>query len=397
MKKHSPQETNWFVTGILIGLPLFIIMATFFYIHYYGLSSKEVILTVITYYFANISVGVGLHRLWSHASYKTTKWIEFLLMLLSSGTLQGPVLAWASDHKFHHAYADTEKDPHTPLKYPNNRIKGFFWSHIGWMLVGDITAKNIDPSTLATLGKNKMLNWQLKNYGKIATFMNVIPPLLFGWLVFSAITLQSSLAGIFFVGIGRAFQQQMTFCVNSLCHTVGSKKYANDSSGDVWWLFFLLLGENWHNFHHAFGKDYRNGHKWYHFDIHKWIIALLAKVGLAWDLVITPQERIDAKMREMQSNKTNDLQKTLEQVAILASNLAKKAREKLATASQNFDNFSHKAKEKFAELEESAATLASNIQALAMHSENLTQKLVKNYKREFKNLKKMAQQIGVLA
>jgi stearoyl-CoA desaturase (delta-9 desaturase) len=395
MKKHSSQEINWFVTSILLGLPLFVIIATFFYIYHYGLGKKEIILAVTTYYLANISVGVGLHRRWSHASYKTTKWIEFLLMLLSSGTLQGPVLAWASDHKFHHAYSDTDRDPHTPLKYPNNKIKGFFWSHIGWMLVGDITAKNIDPSTMATLGKSKMLKWQLKNYALIATLMNTVAPLLFGWAIFAEITIQSSLAGLFFVGIGRALQQQMTFCVNSVCHILGSKKYANDSSRDVWWLFFLLLGENWHNFHHAFGNDYRNGHKWYHLDLHKWIIALLAKFGLAWDLVVTPEARIQAKMQEMQSNRKNDLQKTLEQVAILAANLANHAREKLTAASQNFDNFSNKAREKFTELEEAAATLASNIQALVVHSENLTQKLVKNYKKEFKILKKMAQEIGL--
>jgi stearoyl-CoA desaturase (delta-9 desaturase) len=391
----NKEDINWFVTSILIGVPIIVIIGAFLYGNHFGVGKKEMILAVVSYYLANISVGVGLHRLWSHASYKAHKVVEFILMILSSGTLQGPVLAWVSDHKFHHAYADTDKDPHSPLKY-KNRIKGFFWAHIGWMLVGDITAKNIDASTMATLGKNKLLVWQLKHYGLLATLMNTVVPVLFGWTVFGEISVQSSLAGLFFVGLGRALQQQMTFCVNSLCHTVGSRSYTNDSSRDVWWLFFLLLGENWHNFHHAFGKDYRNGHKWYHLDLHKWIIALMGKVGLAKDLVVTPKERIEAKMMEMKSNQKNELQQALEQVEILAVNLANLARDKVATASQNLDNLGHKAKEKFTHLEEAAASLASNIHSMASHPDSLTQRLLKHYRRQLKSLKKMAQEVGLV-
>ena len=93
-----------------------------FYSLQYGVGLFELTLFVVTYYGANISVGLGLHRLWSHASYKANKVVEALLMLVSAGTLQGPAIAWASDHKFHHAFADTDRDPHTPLKY-KNKIK----------------------------------------------------------------------------------------------------------------------------------------------------------------------------------------------------------------------------------------------------------------------------------
>ena len=134
---------------------------------------------------------------------------------MSAATLQGPVIAWASDHHDHHTYTDTDKDPH---------------------------------------------------------------------------------AGFLFIGIGRAIQQQMTFCINSWTHFVGDQQYTSGTPRDSWGIALFLLGENWHNFHHAFPSDYRNGDKWYHFDVHKWIIFLMSKVGLAWDLQMTSKERISAKM-----------------------------------------------------------------------------------------------------
>lgn len=95
--------------------------------------------------------------------------------------------------------------------------------------------------------------------------------------------------------VGYLIEQHATFSVNSLCHFVGSKKYYKGTTGDIWWMALFLLGENWHNFHHAFPLDYRNGVKWYYFDVHKWIINVMSKLGLAWNLEVTPEIRIQAK------------------------------------------------------------------------------------------------------
>lgn len=394
-------DINWLVVSVLIGLPIIIIVGVVIYCMEYGWGMKESILAIVTYYMANISVGLGFHRLWTHASYKTKKPVEFFLMLLSAGTLQGPVLAWASDHKRHHAFADTAGDPHTPVLH-TNKIKGFLWSHIGWMLVGDITANNIDKATMATLGKRKMLAWQLQYYWQLATGMNTIVPMLFGWCVFGSISLQSTIAGLFFVGLGRALQQQMTFCVNSVCHILGTKQYANDSSGDIWWLCFLLLGENYHNYHHAFAKDYRNGHKWYHFDVHKWLIAGLAKCGLASDLYVTPKERIEAKMIEMQSHLRTNWQKKLENIEEIAIKLSILAKTKISVASNmadsvvnNIDNIGLHARNQFAKLEESASALAINIKSVIAHSEKLSARIVKIHVKKLKMLQKSAMHLGL--
>lgn len=311
--------------SVLVIYPLILVALVAHYGFFYELSWSHLIMAVSGYYVSNITVGIGLHRLWSHSAYKANKYLEFVLMVLSAGTLQGPILSWASNHFKHHTYTDTEKDPHTPQKFKDSPIKGFLWSHIVWMLEGDGSYKSIDRVTMVKLGRNEILKFQLKHYWKLAFFVLVILPSVIGYFIggtfFSAYTV------FLFVGVGRALQQQATFCVNSACHFFGNKKYYNGTAGDIWWLALFLLGENWHNFHHAFPSDYRNGVKWYHFDVHKWIIYLFSKIGLAYDLNITNETRIQAKVEHTEKqnievtknklcilqNKVNDLFQTLQE------------------------------------------------------------------------------------
>ncbi len=327
--QQQKLKLNIPVTIVLVAFPLLLVLLSILFGLHYGLTLTDFLIAATVYYGSNIAVGIGLHRLWSHNSYKANKWVETALMVLSSGCLQGPVLAWVSDHKFHHAYADGELDPHSPLRY-KSKLKGFLWAHIGWMIFGEPTTKHLDKATIQTLGRNRILTWQLRNYWSIATFMNIIPPILLGMLFYWEISLHAALAGLILGGLGRALQQQMTFCVNSLCHFYGSKKYVNDSSVDIWWLALFLLGENWHNFHHAFGRDYRNGHKWYHFDVHKWIIWSMSKIGLANNLVLTSEERINAKMEEMRSINKSNQSSTLELVAKASQYISDVTAQKLA-------------------------------------------------------------------
>lgn len=277
----------------LIIYPVYLIALAVYYFNEFGVGWLELGIFVTGYYISNITVGIGLHRLWSHDSYKTNKFVEWVLMFLSAGTLQGPVLSWASNHFRHHTYTDTDQDPHSPTKY-NSKLLGFWWSHMGWMLVGDGSFRSIDRVTMVKLGKKTSLRFQLKYYWQLALLMNSLVPAIFGFILTG--DLKGAFAGFLFIGLGRALQQQITFFVNSLCHFVGTQKYTDGTSRDIWWLAILLLGENWHNFHHAFPTDYRNGAKWYQADVHKWIIYLMSKVGLAWDLKRTAKVRVDAKV-----------------------------------------------------------------------------------------------------
>lgn len=309
------KNLNYIATFALIIYPLILICLGISYALTNSVGWFELILFLAGYYMANISVGLGLHRLWSHDTYKTNKYVEFILAVLSAGTLQGPALSWASNHFDHHTYTDTEKDPHTPQKYDGG-FMGFLWSHMGWMLIGEGSYKSINRVTMVKLGRNKILRWQLKYYWQIAIAMNTIIPAFVGF-VFGGTAL-AAYAGFLFIGLGRALQQQATFFVNSLCHFVGTQKYTNGTSRDIWWLAFMLLGENWHNFHHAFPSDYRNGAKWYQADVHKWLIYLMSKCGLAWGLKKTAKVRIDAKIAQTK-NQLSEIKK--HKIALMQSTL----------------------------------------------------------------------------
>jgi stearoyl-CoA desaturase (Delta-9 desaturase) len=349
MQNQSPK-INKTVFGALVIYPLFIIGLALFYGYTYGLGLKELGFFLMAYYGATLSVGLGLHRLWAHGTYKTNKYVEFVLALFAAGTLQGPALVWSSDHHNHHAYTDKEKDPHTPLKF-SNRIKGFFWSHMGWMLYST-NLKHLERVTLTKLGHNKILRWQMKYYWYLAVFMNLILPAAIGYLI--GFDLQTTFAAYVFIGLGRALQQQMTFCVNSVCHFFGSKKYANVTSGDIGWMFIFLLGENWHNFHHAFGRDYRNGVKWYQFDVHKWLICAMEKVGLAYDLVRTPEVRIQAKIEETKRSMQETAKTRMSLIEEMASALAQAAKERLESAEASAEELRGKARKSLLSLYKSA-------------------------------------------
>jgi len=374
----------------LIIYPILLVGLAVSYFMNHDVGTFELALLICGYYGSNITVGVGLHRLWSHNAFKTNKIIEFILVMLSAGTLQGPTLSWASNHYKHHTYTDKDLDPHSPLKFKNRAI-GFFWSHVGWMLIGEGSYKSIDRVTMVKLGKNKLLKWQLKYYWQLAVFMNVAVPSLIGYIIGG--TMFSAYTGFLFIGLGRALQQQATFCVNSLCHFLGSKKYYKGTAGDIWWMAIFLLGENWHNFHHAFPSDYRNGAKWHHFDVHKWIIYLMSKVGLAWDLERTPAVRIQAKVNETMTHFIDGRRQQLillqEKIEQLTANLCLK----LSKLENSSASIKQQLQKSLTDLQESLSNLAKQLPSSMLLAENSSEALLNSVAKKLKTLEQTVYQI----
>jgi len=356
------RKVNKIVAGTLLVYPALLVFGAIWYGLTYSINGTEILLTIIAFYVSTITVGIGLHRLWSHNTYKTHPWFERILMWFAAGTLQGPILAWASDHAYHHTFTDKEQDPHSPLAY-KSKMKGFLWAHIGWMLFAP-KIKKIDRGTLVRLGKKKYLVWQMKHYWSLAIFMNVVPPIILGWLFIGG--WQGVFGGFLSIGIGRSVQQQVTFCVNSLCHFVGRRRYVNGTARDIGWFFFALLGENWHNFHHAFPNDYRNGHKWYHADVHKWIIAFMEKIGLAWDLKRTPAARIQAKVQQTKEVLYSFY--SWEEIMQNAERIAEQARTRLAELDASSKELAAQMKEHLYHLQAYAEDLAHEARRLALDS-----------------------------
>lgn len=372
---------DWRATFVLLLYPVILLALAVKYSDLHQIGVFEIALLIAGYYGSNIAVGVGLHRLWSHNAFKTNIFVEFVLVMMSSGTLQGPVLSWASNHYKHHTYTDKEQDPHTPLKF-KNRIVGFLWAHIGWMIIGG-SYKSIDKVTMVKLGRSKLLKWQLQYYWQIAVFMNIIPPVLLGYFIGG--TAMSAYAGFLFIGLGRAIQQHATFCVNSLCHYLGSKKYYKGTAGDIWWMAVFLLGENWHNFHHAFPSDYRNGARWYQFDVHKWIIYLMSKVGLAWNLDRTPEVRIQAKMQETKQYIAEGRRQQLSLLQSRIDQLMERVYAKLDDIDHRSVSIRAQFKKSFLDIQESLKKLAEQLQSSIQMTEVSSERLLKKASKKIQD------------
>ncbi|RME31502.1 acyl-CoA desaturase, partial [Candidatus Woesearchaeota archaeon] len=210
------------------------------------------------------------HRLYAHKSYKANKVVEVLILWFATMASQGSALGWAADHRKHHQYVDTARDPYS-IK------RGFWHAHMFWFMK---RRPPYDFGKVPDLMRNKLLRFQHEYYAWLVVGTNSVATLAV-W------ALTGDLAGAFIISWWTRlfFTHHATFFINSLAHTWGAKPYAREQTAvDNYLMAFLTFGEGYHNYHHSFPNDYRNGVRWWHFDPTKWLIWLLAQAGLATDL-----------------------------------------------------------------------------------------------------------------
>lgn len=257
------------VAGLFLGgyhLALLILMPLFFI--KFGVPTLGIILsTLILFILSGLSITGGYHRYFSHRSYKTNPIIEHFLLFFGALAIQGSALRWSFDHRLHHAYVDTDKDP-----YSINR--GFWYAHFLWFFD---KPQDIDPKLAGDLLRNKRVMFQHKYYGTYTTLANFLVIGLVGFLC------HNFFAAFLFAGLFRLFMlHHFTWFINSLAHTWGAKTYSKEHTAvDNYIISLVTFGEGYHNYHHTFCSDYRNGVRWFHFDPTKWMIWIFNKLGLA--------------------------------------------------------------------------------------------------------------------
>jgi len=268
LEKTSGLE--WSVLLFLILTPVLGILGTVWVVQTGSLNWSILIFALVYAGLANFGITAGYHRLFAHRAYQAHPVVEFLFLMLGTSAFQGSALKWSSDHRRHHRFEDTDSDPYA-IKF------GFWHAHMGWM----IRKEFVDlPVFAPDLEKNRLLNWQHRNYFWIGMVVGFLLPALVGW------GLGSFWAGLFVAGALRTVvNQQSGFIINSFSHMFGHRTYSTGiTARDNFILAVLTHGEGYHNFHHTFQLDYRNGVKWYHWDPTKWTIWCLAKIGLAGQL-----------------------------------------------------------------------------------------------------------------
>jgi stearoyl-CoA desaturase (delta-9 desaturase) len=289
-KKSTFQKLNWMHIYLLAAFPVFTAIGLF----YVPVTLTTFIWAVVMYHWTGWGITAGYHRLWSHKSYDATLPVRLFLAFFGAGAFEGSIKWWCRNHRAHHRYVDTDKDPY-------NARRGFFYSHLGWMLIKQ-NPDDIGRVDIRDLSSSKLIAWQHKYYPYVA---------LLAGLVFPAVVASfwgDWKGGLFYGGFGRAvFVHHSTFCVNSLAHWWGEKSYSDEhTSYDSIITALVTLGEGYHNFHHSLPSDYRNGVRWYHYDPTKAFIWVLSLFGLTQNLKRFPENEIQKSRLQMKVKKIED-------------------------------------------------------------------------------------------
>jgi stearoyl-CoA desaturase (Delta-9 desaturase) len=262
----------------------------------WGLSWTDVTLTVVFYFLACLGITVGYHRYFTHGSFKAHRALRIALAIAGSVAIQGPVVQWVADHRRHHAFSDRAGDPHSPWRYGDDLralSKGMFHAHVGWLF----DRRQTNPERYAPdLLKDAALRRTSKLFVLWAG-IGIFLPALIGGLVTSSWT--GAWTAFFWAGLVRvALLHHVTWSINSICHTIGSRPFAaRDRSTNFWPLAILSAGESWHNLHHADPTCARHGVLRGQIDISARTIWIFEKLGWARDVKWPDPVRLAAKRR----------------------------------------------------------------------------------------------------
>lgn len=218
-------------------------------------------------------ITVGFHRYFSHRSFKTTRWFQFLLACAGSAALQKGPLWWVAHHRLHHKHSDTPEDPHSPV------VNGFLFGHAGWLFTQDLMRPDERP--VRDLAKFRELVWLDRLW--------MVPGLLAAAACYACLGWSGLIYG-YCLSVVLIFQ--ITFAVNSIGHLWGRQRFATgEGSRNNLVLGYLAMGDGWHNNHHRAPYSARHGFAWYEFDMSYRFIQLLARLGLVWG-VKTPSPEL---------------------------------------------------------------------------------------------------------
>lgn len=273
---------HWPTFLFIAGYHLLLLIAVPIYCLHQTPSLALLLFTGAMVFITGLGITAGYHRLMSHSAYKTNRFIEAILLFFASMATQGSALRWCFDHRLHHAYVDTDRDPYS-IK------KGFWHAHILWMFR---RSRTIDTKVVSDLMRSPLIRWQHKYYLTAFLGSNILNYLFAGWFF------QDWWGAFVWATLVRLFTlHHLTWFINSLAHTWGSQSYSREHSAvDSYILCLLTFGEGYHNYHHTFPTDYRNGIRWYHFDPTKWLIWALSKLRLAWNLKRVDDTRITKQL-----------------------------------------------------------------------------------------------------
>jgi stearoyl-CoA desaturase (Delta-9 desaturase) len=286
----SRLERNANITAAI--LPFVAFIAAIVLLWNKAVSWRDLVILGGMYFVTAAGVTVGYHRLFTHRAFDAPRPVRYVFAVLGSMAVQGPLIDWVADHRKHHAFTDTEGDPHSPHHDHGDGFKGalegLWYAHMGWLFV-----------TQGTAEKRRFARDLLEDPGMRRISRSFPWLVLLGLLVPFAVglgwsgSITGGLTALLWGGFVRIFMvHHVTWSVNSVCHFFGRRRFdTDDFSTNVLWLALPSLGESWHHNHHAFPRSARHGLRWWEVDPSGLIILGMKKLGLARNVVLVSPER----------------------------------------------------------------------------------------------------------
>jgi stearoyl-CoA desaturase (Delta-9 desaturase) len=254
---------------------------------------SDLAILAVSYLVTALGVTIGFHRLLTHRSFATHRWITYLLAVLGSMSVQGPVIGWVADHRRHHAHTDADGDPHSPHVGHGSGLRGLWHAHVGWLLrhQGRADQSRHAADLIEDRGMRAISDAFLPLVG-----LSLAAPFGLGWLLTASAA--GALTGLLWGGLVRIFfVHHVTWSINSVCHFYGRRRFATaDHSTNVFWLAPVTLGESWHHNHHAFPRSAIHGLRWWELDVSGLVIKAMRRLRLAWNVIEIAPERQQQKL-----------------------------------------------------------------------------------------------------
>ena len=309
------KNVNWLNTLFLVGTLAAALVAVPMHLFYNGFRWSEWLVASAMVFAIGTAISAGYHRLFSHKAFVASWPVRLILLLFGAASFENSALKWSSDHRVHHRHVDDlDKDPYAIGK-------GFWFAHWTWVM----EAKELPLAGVSDLQKDRLVMWQHRHFFLIGGAVASIPV----WIGLAT----GNLVGHLVIGLllRIVLTHHTTFLINSAAHVFGSRPYTDaNSARDNWILAPLTYGEGFHNFHHMWQWDYRNGALWYQWDSTKWILNVLAWMGLVSRfrrVPVTAMERARIGMEE----------KRLRERLAIAGPMATPLQDRLAAARQRVD------------------------------------------------------------
>ncbi|MFT5051180.1 MAG: stearoyl-CoA desaturase (delta-9 desaturase) [Chlamydiales bacterium] len=279
---RMPRSKIDWTNTLFIAVVHLIAIGSIYYMAAVHFDWRTVALGVVWFGLCGLGITGGYHRLFSHPTYKASWPLRAFYLFFGAASVQNSALKWSADHRLHHLKTDEPQDPY-------DITRGFWWAHIGWVFMKAPPELRVDLPAVKDLEADPLVRFQHKYYILVAAVSAGITPALI------ALAWGDPLGGLLVAGMLRlAVQWHATFSINSVAHMIGTQPYSTKNSArDSWITAILTLGEGYHNFHHRFQADYRNGVRWFQLDPTKWFVWSMSKIGVTSDLKRTPQKLID--------------------------------------------------------------------------------------------------------